>query len=153
MGEALAEKDVVAVKESAKREDRKYRDNAIDGFRNGACLDLRVRLAVEVLVHGGLFDTLVRAAARGGEVTMADWEALPRTAALMALESASELLRLAEERGLVEDFPQAPDIGRGLKDHAKRQATFQLEGNREAQRQAADTLRTVRPAGPLVKPS
>lgn len=137
---------------SEKKDERRYRDNPIDGFRNGVCLDLRVRIAIDLLTHGGLFEALI-ASFKGKEPTEADMVALPKVAAVVALESAAELLRLAEERGLVDDFPEGAEIGRGLRDHARRQANFQTEGNREAQRIAAEQLR---PASPLVmgqKPS
>lgn len=132
------------------KEVRKYRDNCIDGFRNGAVLDLRVRLGIEVLVHGGLFAALMGALPE--RAVEADVAALPKVAAAMALEAATELLKLAEERGLVEDFPDGAEIGKGLRDHAKRQAHFQFEGQREAQRVASEQLRPAMVA-PLVKPS
>lgn len=102
-----------------KKEFTKLRDNALDGFRNGACLDLRVRLAMEILAHSSWI----------GEA------ANPAAAALVALEASTELFALAEQRGLIEPFPEDGELGRYLKNHCKRQVAWQLEQQAEARRQ------------------
>ena len=98
------------------KEMRKLRDNPLDGFRNGACLDLRVRFAMELLSHGAI----------GGDGTN------PKAIALAALNIATELFAEADARGLIEDFGPMDDY---LKGHVKRATEFQLEGQKEQKRQ------------------
>ena len=98
----------------------KLPDNPIDSFRNGACLDLRVKMAIELLTHSPLFGGLE------GE--------LPKDNAAYALDVATELFNQAEARGLL--YPlDSSDMWARLEQHIKRQVSFQLQMAKETQRQ------------------
>jgi len=114
----------------------RYRDNAIDGFRNGACLDLRVRLAIELLSHSALYSGAGYHDAGEGD---------PTRLARHALDVASALLDEAESRGLVENFPEGAELGKTLTNHIRRQVRFQIEGQRENMRAQADAEKIATP--------
>lgn len=105
-----------------------YRDNALDGFRYGAAFDYRVRLATEMLTHNA------------GMVTLLAPGSQPEDVALYALDVASELVRLAEERGLVETFTD-PKQEAWLRSHVARQVAYQIEQVKEGKRQQEESGR------------
>lgn len=97
----------------------KLPDNAIDSFRSGAILDLRVRLAIEILTHSPLLSGL-------------ETEPAPEIAAY-ALDIADALFALAEKRGLLESLDSLAAAERLMK-HVKRQVEFQHAIQKETQR-------------------
>lgn len=106
-------------------------DNPLDSFRNGACLDLRVRVAIDILTHNG---------AQGD----------PKVAAAYALDVATELFALAETRGLIEPLDASEGRAR-LSDHIRRQVDYQIETQTEQKRavdQAGRIARSVSGAFP-----
>ena len=112
-------------------------DNSLECFRSGAVLDLRVRIAVDLLTHSPLL---------GAEET-------PAKLAEIALDTATALIDLAEERGLVEALDSPAGQAR-LKAHIDRQVWFQTEvakEQRRAQEEAARIPQAV--AGAFRKPS
>lgn len=94
---------------------QRYRDNSIEGFRNGACLDLRVRMAANLLEHSPLFHGM--GLPSGAE----------RNLACAALDIATELFAESERRSLIEPFkPFEQD--KHLQGHVERQVDFQMHG-------------------------
>lgn len=91
-------------------------DNPLDGFRNGALLDLRVRFAMDMLMHSPMFSTTITA----------------QDAAVHALSTAIALMDLAQKRGLVEPFPEGLD--EHLVSHVRRQVAYQVEQQAEGRR-------------------
>ncbi len=110
---------------------KRYQDNALEGFRNGCLLDLRVRWAFELL--------------RGG--ALSDVDDTPAGVASYALDVATELLALAESRGLVEALPaDGGELTPALMDQARRTASFQALQQIEGQRFGQDYQNRVMPA-------
>ncbi len=113
----------------------RLRDNALDGFRFGALFDWRVRLAAQLLEHSPAIAHVADQSI--GAVTSPAYAA--KMLALLALDTATALVDLAEERGLIEEFGK-PEAQQDLRDHVKRQAryqvAFQIAQQVEAQAQA-----------------
>lgn len=111
-------------------------DNELDGYRNGACLDLRVRLAMELLTHSGMGAALITGGfEKGVGIT-------PVEIATQALNVATELITLADERGLIEPF--AETLGPRLKAHVKRQVEYQVVQGKETLRAQEEASRIPR---------
>src|SRR5258708_748434 len=115
---AAAQESTTGEKTGEKTGLTKYRDNPLEAFRNGALFDFRVRVAIALLEHGGVFETTLETqkALGGGYLKYDQAAQLPKLAAGMALDAASELVRLAEERGMVEQFGDPEHMSKGLKD-------------------------------------
>jgi hypothetical protein len=113
-----------------------YPHNVLEGFAAGCLLDLRVRLAVDFL--------------KGPLANMAPDGAEARDLAEYALDLATELLSLAESRGLVSALPDDDGLNRQLRLQAARTAKFsalqQIEGQKAAQEEAGRVSR-VAPLG------
>jgi hypothetical protein len=118
----------------------RYRDNAIDAFGRGACFDLRVRFAMELLTHSPIFAGSLATSAGGANVMA------PTFLATHALDISTELFSLAERRGLVEPFKEL-DQDKGLQGHARRQVAFQLFGQKENMKQQAEAGGQVQTVG------
>lgn len=114
----------------------KYRDNALECFRNGALFDFRVRLGIELLAHGGVFEVARELETTAGGATQAVADRVPARAARIALDAASELVRLAEERGLVDPMGDPEHLPKNLKDHVVRQVVFQTYAQEQGQKRA-----------------
>ena len=82
--------------------------NSIDAFQFGAMLDMRVRLAMDMLIHNPSFNL-----------------------AIDAMDQAERLFMLAEERGLIEEIPEF--IEERLKQHVRRGMQTQYEQRSYAQ--------------------
>ncbi len=113
---------------------RKLKHNALDGFNNGATLDLRVRFAMELLkspiFHNHAFISS-RERVPGGDPL----EIVTTGSAIVALDIATELFDEADRRGLIESLDEY-DNDEHLKQHIRRQAHFQAELNMSVQREA-----------------
>ena len=96
-------------------------DTPFEGFRSGANLDLRVRLAMDMLTHSPMFSPGKDAAGT------------PEETALFALDTATYLLDVAAERGLIKPFGKVADDPHLLA-HIDRQVEFQITSNKKAQR-------------------
>lgn len=112
-------------KEPAAGARRPLRDNPLDGFRNGACLDLRVRFAMELLTHSPIFRT---------------FDGSPSDHAAFALETAEELFAQADARGLIEPFSPMDDY---LREHISRQVAYQLGIAKEQQKQQDQSVQVA----------
>lgn len=132
--------------------EKRYPHNAIGAFDAGAMLDLRVRIALNVLTNSPAAASFVSALTVGIDCSLKPEEAnkvatsAARYAARFALEAASELLGLADERGLIEPIPPAGDeLDQTLADYAKRQGQFgveqQVEGAMYGQKKQAELQR------------
>src|SRR5258708_3477995 len=109
------------------KEPLKLFDNPLDSFRNGACMDLRVRIAMDMLIHNPFFTT-------GG---------VPSEIAMHALDIASELVYLADARGLMRSLDD-PKGMEELKAHVRRQVEFQIENGNEQRRQSEQGVKLAR---------
>lgn len=109
----------------AKGGDMPMQDNVLEAFRNGCLLDLRVRLAMELLAHSpSLVDVVLTPD--------------PRELALKALDVATELFSIAQERGLVKPLGE---IDEHLEAHIRRQVTYQLMTAKEQKKQSEEAGR------------
>lgn len=106
-----------------------YPSNVLEGFGSGCLLDLRVRLAVDLL-KSPMFTSMSVDGMRAPEI--------PGECARFALDLATALMAEAESRGLVQPIPadngELPDA---LRAQARRTASFQalqqIEGGRFVQ--------------------
>ena len=94
-------------------------DSPFEGFRCGANLDLRVRLAMDMLTHSPMF-------APGK-----DSAGTPEEAALFALDAATYLFDTAHERGLIKPFGKVADDPH-LMAHIDRQIEFQITSQKRS---------------------
>jgi hypothetical protein len=109
----------------------KYRHNSLDGFQYGAAFDWRVRLASEMLIHSPMFDPPTIEGYAAKEV------------AAFALDVATELVALAESRGLVEPFEELNQDG-WLQAQARRTAAYQIFQQSEGKRMTEENGRITR---------
>lgn len=111
----------------------KYPHNALEGFANGCLLDLRVRLAMQMLTHSPRY--AMATPSDGGTIFLR-----AGSAARDALDVATELLAEAETRGLVAPLPSDGELPPELRAQAKLTAGWQvlqqMEGQKFAQREA-----------------
>jgi len=103
-------------------------DSQFEGFRSGANLDLRVRMAMDMLTHSPMF-------APGK-----DSAGTPEEAALFALDAATYLLDTAFERGLIKPFRKVADDPH-LLEHMHRQIEWQITSQKETSKAAEDANR------------
>lgn len=119
---------------------RLLRDNPLDGFRNGACLDLRVRFAMELLTHSQMFPVQIeqinQIPTQGGTSP----EKVAGAVSKFALDIATELFAEADARGLIEPFSPMDDH---LRNHVKRQVAYQLEIAKEQQKQQDQSVQVA----------
>jgi len=111
---------------------RQLFDNTVDSFRNGACLDLRVKVAIDLLTHSPMYTAGYAAHVASGEPTT-------KPLATHALDVATELIALADARGLLDPL-DSPEGEERLKAHVKRQVAFQLEMANEGRRAQEQSL-------------
>lgn len=142
-------KAVLATKEKAFAEEAapaagsgvKYAHNVLEGFGNGCLLDLRVRVALDLL--------------KSPMFTHADELQGPGTAeqlARFALDIAGSLLEQAEARGWVEELPEDAGLNRQCRLQAERTARYQvlqqIAGSRIAADEAGSSISRVGPVVP-----
>lgn len=109
--------------------------NPIDGLGNGCLLDLRVRMAVEIL-KGPLF--------QGSGLN-------PDSMATRALLICDQLLKQGLERGWVAPLPADGELPPELRAHAERTSAFQVCQQMAGQKFALAEQSRVVPAAPGVK--
>lgn len=107
---------------------KKYRHNVLEGFGNGCLLDLRVRIAIGLLEKSPLM----------GEVVFSGELKSPDEVAGYALDVATELLRQADERGLIEDLPEDEGLNSQVRKQAARTALYGTLQQIEGQKALAD---------------
>lgn len=108
-----------------------YPQDDINGFQNGVCMDLRVRLAVDFLkAHPA--------------------QGTPRDAAAYVLELADELLTQAEAQGWVTPLGDGK-LTEVEKNQAKRLGAFQVYQQLGGQAAAQEEQSRVVPAAPSIK--
>ena len=91
-------------------------DSPFEGFRLGANMDFRVRLAIEMLTHSPMF-------APGKD------SGSPEETALFALDTATYLLDTAHERGLIKPFCKVAE-DKNLTAHMDRQIEWQVSSQK-----------------------
>lgn len=118
---------------------REYPQHILDGFSQGALLDLRVRFAMQLLTHSPMFasNDLVAFSAEG--------------AAQKALQVADAVLRLADEQGWIKDFDNESPLPESLGLQAARMGAFEAFKQIGAQSALASARGVVAPAGPGVR--
>ena len=112
----------------------RYFDNPLDSFRQGVVLDMRVKLAIDLLTHSPMFTNVEGLSTK--QVTT------------LALDVATELVAEADRRGLLEDLDSPAAMAR-MKEHIKRSVEFQMaqaSETRRAQEQAVHVGSAVRSA-------
>src|SRR5258708_3172289 len=111
-----------------------YPHNILEGFGNGAILDLRVRMANEFIKSP----------------TFSDGMRDPKELATFALDLAEEITSIAAERGWLEPLPEGGELSQWLRDQARCTASYQalqqLEGNRFVQGEQARVV----PVAPVI---
>lgn len=117
--------------------DLKYPHNELEGFANGCVLDLRVRLAINLLEHSPRYRSL-----DDGRVVN------PEGAAGDALDLAHELMSQAEARGWVAPITESGALSAALEAQAKRTGAFQAGQQIEGGRVMRDAQRGVVPLAP-----
>jgi hypothetical protein len=121
--------------DQAVAEEPRYWGNVLSAFEGGLQLDLRLRLAIE-FVKGGAF----KASGFSAEAV-----------ALNALDCATELLRLADSRGLTKPLPEDDELNAPTRAHIRRNIRAQAYQGAIGQRIALEEAPTVVPAtnGPI----
>jgi len=112
----------------------RYPHNPLEGFANGCLLDLRVRIAIDLLKASPMY-------AKTGKET-------PFSIAVHALHVAQELMAEAERRGWVAPLPVEGELSPALKAQAARVAAFGVEQQLEAGRLAQQARGAVIPVNP-----
>lgn len=123
------------VQEAVKDVVPKYRSNPLSDFDNGVGLDLRVKIAAELL-KSPMFTVSINA----------------REDALRALETACALMDLAAERGLVYAIPDHDEISPQLRRHISRNAKAAVHQHMAQQRAAREESGGVMPVGASAYP-
>lgn len=102
-----------------------YPHNELDGFQNGCNMDLRARIALNLLQHSPIFHRMLPDNPQG-------FGLIPKEMVTAACDLAEELLRQSKERGWIEAFPADGELTDRLREQGKRAATFsavqQIEG-------------------------
>lgn len=124
--------------------DVKYPHNPLEGFANGCLLDLRVRMALQILTHSPMYAIVSPPPPEHSEIV-----------ATHALDVATALLALAESRGLVDPIPDDDgELSPALRAQARRTGSFTILQQVEAQKFAQREADQVIPAAPrMVNPS
>lgn len=117
-----------------------YPHNVLEGFGNGAILDLRVRMAND-FIKSPFFRTL---GAKDGEIASAAY------IATFALDLAEEITAQAADRGWLTPLPEGGELPQWLRDQAKVTASYQVCQQLEGQRFAQGEQGKVVPAAPGV---
>ena len=133
-------------------EKKLYPHNVLEGFGNGCLLDLRVRIARELLASP-MFSNVVTSSFKlfhAGELNEHDLFRLPGDVAQFALGVASELMSKAEKEGFVGEIPSDTEIGSELRDQAKRTALYQVVQQVEGGKMAADEQSRLVPGATIL---
>lgn len=113
----------------------KYRGNPLVDFENGVGLDLRVKMAMELL-----------------KSPLCAISINPAEDALKALDTATALLELAAGRGLLYFVPDHGEISAPLRKHIERNARASVFQQMVVQRVAREESGGVMPAGASIFP-
>jgi hypothetical protein len=113
----------------------------LEGFGTGALLDLRVRLAMDLLRTSPMFTNFLPLSS--GE----SLEQAPGMLAVLALDVATALLAVSEARGLVEPLPDDDGLNRQLRLQAARTARYSVWQQLAGARVAAEEQPRVGPVG------
>lgn len=122
----------------------KYPQHPIDGFQNGALLDLRVRMSINLL-QSRLFEGV------GAKMVSSELLQAPSydTVARVALSIADSLLNQAAARGWVSPLPvDDGKLSAAEREHASRTGSFGVLQQIAGQRFARDEAAGVIPAAP-----
>jgi hypothetical protein len=104
-----------------------YFGDVLANFQTGVQLDLRVKMALDLLKSGAFTD------------------------AEAALYQATALVRLADERGLVKDLPENDDLSQPMKQHLRRSIRVQVFQQTEGPRiMAEETAHRLQPVASLI---
>jgi hypothetical protein len=100
-----------------------YFGNVLTSFENGVQLDLRVRLAVDLMKDGGFTDPIA------------------------ALDAATSLIAEADKRGLIKELPETGEINQPLRRHIDRSVRAQVHQQLAAGRIGQEEAPRVMPVG------
>lgn len=113
----------------------KYRGNPLVDFENGVGLDLRVKMAMELL-----------------KSPLCAVSITPAEDAAKALDTATALLELAAGRGLLYGIPEGTDLTPALRRHIERNVRAQVYQQTAGQRVMREESGGVMPAGASMFP-
>ena len=114
-------------------------DSPIDGFRNGACLDLRVRIALDLLAHSPMFSGSGSVWPANDPTVLAAEKAHAKNLAAFALDVATGLIEVANARGLIRTLDDSRNMEE-LQKNAERQVEFSRMGMKAQQRAQDQSL-------------
>lgn len=117
-----------------------YPQQILDAFSQGALLDLRVRLAMQLLTNSPMFSLPVPGKDNA------------ETTAGMALDVSCALFDAAEKRGMVAPLDYDGKLPGNLISQAKRLGAFQFYQQMGANEAAKETAPTVVPVAPGRRP-
>ncbi len=123
-----------------------YPHNVLEGFGNGAILDMRVRMAND-FIKSPAFPAL------HAELTSIMEEekcSAAKAVALFALDLAEAITSIAADRGWLTPLPEGGELPQALKDQAKATGSYQILQQIEAQKYAQSLQGQVIPAAPTV---
>lgn len=104
-----------------------YFGDVLANFATGVQLDLRVKIALDLLKSGAVTD------------------------ATAALDTATQLLAVAAERGLVKEMPDDDDLSGPMKRHLRRSLRVQCFQQTEGPRiMAEETAHKLQPAAAII---
>lgn len=97
-----------------------YFGDVIGSYANGLQLDLRVKLAVDFLKS-----PIIAEVAKNPNHS-------PQSLSIFALDLATQLLEVADERGLIADMPEDDGLSSPMRRHIRRQVRAQIVGQHAA---------------------
>lgn len=100
--------------------------NALNQFENGCQLDLRVKLAIQFLQHNPSF-----------------------TSADHALNVATDIIGLAQARGLLHELPETDELNAPMRRFIRQNVRAQVYQQVVGQKIGAEEAPHVQPAGPV----
>jgi hypothetical protein len=114
-----------------------YFGDVIGSYNNGVQLDLRVKLAVDFLKS-----PVIAQLANNPDHS-------PQSLSTFALDLATQLLEVADERGLIADMPETDEISSPMRKHIRRQVRAQIVGQVSAQQIGAEEQPSINTSSPV----
>jgi len=129
----------------------KYPHNILEGFGNGCLMDLRVRIALDLLKAPLFANMLADGLPNVGKVDAGQDNGVadPSDIAGFALDLAAELMWDAERRGWVDTLPDDDGLNRQVRLQAARTARYQVWQQLAGTRQMQDEQNRVSPVAPV----
>jgi hypothetical protein len=114
-----------------------YFGDVIGSYANGLQLDLRVKLAVDFLKS-----PIIAEIAKNPNHS-------PQSLSTFALDLATQLLEVADDRGLIAAMPDGDDLSSPMRKHIRRQVRAQVFGQVSAQQIGAEESPSINTSSPV----